>query len=65
MLTTEEIKEWEDKINAMSQTEMARLWRFAPLGHPVFDHRYSLCKRFKQRFEGFTAEISKHIGWDG
>lgn len=33
MTDTEEI----ERINQMSQIEMARLWRFAPSGHPYFD----------------------------
>ena len=54
------------KIHSMSQLEMARLWRFAPVGHPYFDsnlpHYEVFNKRFKQ-LGGFNAEISKEIGW--
>ena len=57
----EEIK----KINEMSQEEMCRLWRFAPIGHPYFDIQLPLFAVFKKRFDelgGFTPEISKRIG---
>ena len=52
------------KINKMSQLEMARLWRFAPAGHPYFDGTKPYYKIFKERFEelgGFTPEISKAL----
>ena len=65
-LSDEKIKEWEEKIDKMSQIDMARLWRFSPSGHPVFDTTLPLHKRFDKRFKelgGFTPEISKSIGW--
>jgi len=58
--------ETREKIDALSHEAMARLWRFAPLGHqyfvygPVFDY-------FEKRFNelgGWTPEISKRIGLD-
>jgi len=61
------IAEWKDRINKMSQAEMASLRRFAPIGHLVFDQQYPLCKYFEQRFSdlgGMTPQISKQIGWD-
>ncbi len=67
ILTEAQIKEWEVKIDAMSQMEMARLRRFAPSGHPVFDITYTLNDRFEKRFQeigGMTPAISKAIGWD-
>ena len=57
-----------EKINSMSQLEMARLWRFAPSGHKYFDTSLPYFDIFKKRFEflgGFTTAISKVIGWDG
>ncbi len=62
-MTKAEQKRWEDEIDSMSQTEMARLWRFAPSGHPIFDKTLPLFARFEKRFKGFTPEISKSIGW--
>jgi hypothetical protein len=59
-----EIKEI-NKINQMSQIEMARLWRFAPSGHPYFDLSKPYFKIVKKRFEelgGFIPAISKAIG---
>jgi hypothetical protein len=54
------------KINSMSHIEMAKLYRFAPSGHPYFDNSYPYSKIFNDRFEklgGMTPEISKAIGW--
>ena len=64
MTDTEQIE--IDKINQMSQVEMARLWRFAPSGHPWFDASKPFFKIFEKRFKGlggFTPTISKAIGW--
>ena len=61
----EERKEIE-KINNMSQREMASLWRFAKSGHPYFDSTKPFFEVFEKRFKslgGFTPEISKSIGW--
>ncbi len=54
----------EDWIDNMSEEEMARLHRFAPSGHPLFDTRYPLYEHFKTRFHGITTEMSKKIGWE-
>jgi len=65
-MTPKEIQEHTDKINAMTRLEMARLWRFAPSGHPYFDNGLPLYEVFEQRFKelgGFSPEISKQIGW--
>jgi hypothetical protein len=54
-----------ETINSMSQIEMARLWRFAPVGHPYFDSSLPYCSVFIKRFTelgGMTPEISKIIG---
>jgi hypothetical protein len=50
-------------INAMPQQDMARLWRFAPAGHPYFDTNLPYFKIFQARFKGFTPSISKSLGW--
>lgn len=58
----EEIK----KINSMSQIEMARLWRFAYVGHDYFNSKLPFFKVFEERFKklgGMTPAISKEIGW--
>ena len=55
-----------EKINQMSQIEMASLWRFAPSGHPYFDKTKPFFKVFDKRFKqlgGFTPTISKSLGW--
>jgi len=52
------------EIDAMSQYEMARLWRFAPPGHPFFQGETG--QYFKHVFfeekGGFTPAISKRLG---
>ena len=56
-----------DRIHDISHVEMARLWRFAPSGHPYFDTSLPYFEVFKKRFDelgGFTPEISKQIGGD-
>ena len=65
-MTEEQIQEWKDRIDKMTQLEMARLYRFALSGHPVFDDRLPLYKYFDERFRklgGMTPDISKAIGW--
>ena len=65
-LNNEEIEKYKNQIENMSHSEMSILWRFAPVGNPIFDRRYPLYDIFKKRFDdfgGFTPEISKDIGW--
>ena len=65
-MTDLEVKEWKEKIDAMSQIEMARLRRFAPTGHPLFNTTLPLYEYFERRFKklgGMTSSISKSIGW--
>lgn len=59
----EEIQEWKERIDGMTQQQLASLWRFAPTGHPVFNRTLPLFEHFQERFGGFTPEISKAIGW--
>lgn len=56
-----------EKINKMSQLEMAFLWRNAPAGHHYFDKTKPYHEIFKKRFNklgGFTVAISKQLGWE-
>ena len=65
-MTNAEIKLHIDKINNMTQIEMATLYRFAPVGHTYFDISLPFNDLFKKRFAslgGMTPEISKQIGW--
>lgn len=65
-MTEQEIKQWKNKIDNMSHEEMASLWRFAPIGHPVFRNDLPLFEYFKARFDslgGMTPTVSKRIGW--
>jgi hypothetical protein len=66
-MNEEKIKQEKLKIDRMDHVEMARLWRFAPSGHPYFDSTLPLYDHFKARFNeygGMTPTISKQIGWD-
>ena len=57
-------KQQKKDIDAMSQEQMARLWRFAPAGHPYFVTGTEAQKHFEARFKGFTPELSKKVGWE-
>lgn len=61
-----EIEEIKSRIDAMTQIEMARHWRFAPSDDPIFRRDLPLYRHFMKRFKelgGLTSEISKRIGW--
>lgn len=62
----QEIKDsWSAELDKMSQIDLARLWRFAPPGCPVFNsNNPELYEKFKQKFKGMTPQLSKAIGWD-
>ncbi len=62
-MSDEKVADWKKKIDAMSQEDMCRLWRFGPSGHPIFRSDWPIYHYFKDRFKGFTPEISKRIGW--
>jgi len=65
-MTDQEIEQEKAVIDSMSQIELARLWRFAPPGHPYFNGDLPLYVYFRDRFHelgGMTPEISKEIGW--
>lgn len=65
-MTEEQVLAEKNKIDAMTQMDMARLWRFAPSGHPYFDTALPLHEHFAKRFKslgGFTPTISKAIDW--
>jgi hypothetical protein len=66
--TQEQIDAEMAKIRAMTPYEMGRLWRYAPSGHPYFDHRLPFGEVFQARFKelgGWTPSLSKEVGWDG
>ena len=48
--TKEEIKRLENEIENMSQMDMARRWRFAKSGDPIFRSDLPLAEKFKKRF---------------
>jgi len=63
-MTPQEIRAKEE-IEKLTHEEMARLWRFAPAGHPYFIYNGLYYFFFKERFSkfgGMTTEISKKIG---
>lgn len=56
-------KKLKDRIDAMSREEMARLWRFAPAGDPLF--KGEVGKYFERCFKklgGSSPQISKSLG---
>jgi len=58
-------KEEKDQIDAMSQYDLCRLWRFAECPHPLLQGDTG--EYFAQKLKdagGFTPEISKSLGWD-
>lgn len=58
------VPELKAKIDALSQLELCRKWRFA-VGDPMLQGQAG--EYFKQRLEekgGFTPAISKELGWD-
>ena len=60
-MTTDE----QAKIDAMNRVELARRWRFAPVGDPLLSGDTG--DYFKARLDalgGFSPAISKEIGWD-
>lgn len=60
------IESWKKIIDDMTHIQMCELWRFAPLGHPIFDIKLPLYDYFKKKYDalgGMTPEISKLIGW--
>lgn len=65
-MTDKDIKNAKEDIDRMPHLAMAKLYRFAPAGHPYFNFcnddlpQYFL-KRFKE-LGGMTPEISKEIG---
>ncbi len=66
-MTEEEIEKHKKDIDSMSQVEMARLHRFAPVGHVYFRADLPLYGYFEKRFKelgGMTPQISKEIGWE-
>lgn len=67
-MNKDEIEKAKKDIDGMSQTSMASLWRFAPVGHPYFNSfdNKEISEYFAMKFKekgGFTPAISKEIGW--
>jgi hypothetical protein len=65
-MTEQEIARHKADIDAMSQMDMAYMWRKAPVGHIYFDTTSPLAAYFQQKFKekgGMTSDISKSIGW--
>jgi hypothetical protein len=58
-------REQKAEIDAMSQFELCRMWRFAPTGSPLLqgDTGDYFAARLKE-MGGFTPEISKRLGWN-
>ena len=58
-------KQEKKQIDGMTQEQLCRKWRFAPLGDPLLtgDTGDYYAKVLKEK-GGFTPEISKRLGWD-
>jgi hypothetical protein len=65
MTDEETVQKWKATIDGMTHLQMAKLYRFAPCGHCVFQ-RGELNDYFMKKFNaagGMTPDISKRIGW--
>jgi hypothetical protein len=64
-LTQQEVEEWLNAIDDMSQAECVRLQRFAPPGHPVFSFKplYEYFQAHFKKMGGMTPQVSKFVGW--
>ena len=59
------LPEHKAQIDAMSQLELCRHWRFAEIGDPLLqDETGDYFKHKLMEAGGFTPEISKSIGWE-
>lgn len=61
----QEVIKNKEIIDNMDHLSMAKLWRFASLGHEYFINK-ELSDHFAKKFKekgGMTPEISKYIGW--
>lgn len=57
--------EQKAQIDAMTQYQLCRLWRFAETGHPLLQGETGdYFKEALARAGNFTPEISKRLGWD-
>lgn len=59
-------EEQKARIDAMSQIDLCRLWRFAASGHSLMQGEAGehLKKSLAEK-GGFTPAISKALGWSG
>lgn len=64
----EKNKDFKTEIDALTHEEMCRMWRFGTMKIEWRTSGFTACEYFKERlfthFGGFTAEISKRIGWE-
>jgi len=58
-------EEEKKRIDAMSQYELCKMWRFAKCGASLLqgDTGKYFAERLKEK-GGFTPEISKYLGWE-
>lgn len=61
-LTPQQITDLKVRIDGMTQFEMCREWRFSSAGSPFFCNP-EVYAHWEQKFQGFTPEISKSLGW--
>lgn len=68
VFTDEQIQEYKNRIDVLTQLECCRLWRFSPSGHPYFradvQELFNYFKKRMAQVGGMTPAISKRIGWE-
>jgi len=64
--TVEQDTMWSARLSKASHTDLARLYRFAPPGHPVFIRGSALHAQFEEawkKYGGWNSQLSKEVGW--
>jgi len=63
--TEEEIKRWKAEIDKMSHEELATIYRYERLRHPIFtlenDEIYQYFEDAFNKFGGMTPQMSKYL----
>ena len=66
-MTAEQAALHKAEIDKLTHEQMCRLHRFAPIGHPYFQHgEHGVYEHFAARLEslgGLSSKMSKKIGW--
>ena len=63
-------QEKKDQINNMNYESMLRMWRFAPVGNPIFQgdtgkyYAHVMAEKKKEVGDAAHVAASKSIGWE-